>query len=197
MPDEFLEAVAHHLPPEQPVGPKGGRPRVGHRVVIRVLWFVLTAGSERGTRPSSASAPCIMTPCEKNLGFVRVGRRVAAWLECAAAKRFRRGIGGVLAQMGQFLFLRAGRGIAGESDGEIELEVQAFLAARGYNLAKLGQDIYLTTTVGKAIRDKGPTYYISILIRSMNRFSRTIRIAASFPTRSAPSTTHGFRPMSC
>src|SRR5690348_1508831 len=45
MPDEFFEAVAHHLPPEQPVGPKGGRPRVGHRVVIRVIWFVLTTGS--------------------------------------------------------------------------------------------------------------------------------------------------------
>jgi transposase len=45
MPDEFYEVVAHHLPPEQPVGPEGGRPRVGHRVVMRVLWFVLAAGS--------------------------------------------------------------------------------------------------------------------------------------------------------
>src|SRR3954470_2420830 len=45
MPDEFFETVAHHLPPEQPVGPKGGRPRVGHRVVIRVIWFVLTTGA--------------------------------------------------------------------------------------------------------------------------------------------------------
>ena len=45
MPDEFFETVAHHLPPEQPVGPTGGRPRVGHRVVIRVLWFVLTTGA--------------------------------------------------------------------------------------------------------------------------------------------------------
>ena len=34
MPEEFFEAV--HLPPEQPAGPKGGRPRIGHRVVIRV-----------------------------------------------------------------------------------------------------------------------------------------------------------------
>src|SRR4051794_9976057 len=32
MPDEFFEAVAHRLPPEQPVGPKGGRPRIAHRV---------------------------------------------------------------------------------------------------------------------------------------------------------------------
>ena len=45
MPDECFETVAHHLPPEQPVGPKGGRPRVGHRVVIRVIWFVLATGA--------------------------------------------------------------------------------------------------------------------------------------------------------
>jgi transposase len=45
MPDEFFETVARHLPPEQPVGPKGGRPRVGHRVVIRVIWFVPTTGA--------------------------------------------------------------------------------------------------------------------------------------------------------
>ena len=44
MPEEFFDAVAHHLPPEQPVGPKGGRPRVGHRTVIRVIWFVLATG---------------------------------------------------------------------------------------------------------------------------------------------------------
>ncbi len=45
MPDEFFDAVAHHLPPEKPVGPKGGRPRVGHRTALRVIWFVLTAGT--------------------------------------------------------------------------------------------------------------------------------------------------------
>ncbi len=45
MPDEFYEVVAHHLPPEQPVGPRGGRPRVPHRVVLRVIWFVLAAGT--------------------------------------------------------------------------------------------------------------------------------------------------------
>jgi transposase len=43
-PDECFETVSHHLPPEQPVGPKGGRPRVGHRVVIRVIWLVLATG---------------------------------------------------------------------------------------------------------------------------------------------------------
>ena len=45
MPDEFFAAVAHHPPPEPPVGPQGGRPRVGHRVVVRVIWFILTAGA--------------------------------------------------------------------------------------------------------------------------------------------------------
>ena len=44
MPDKFFDALAHHLPPEQPVGPRGGRPRVGHRAVVRVIWFVLTSG---------------------------------------------------------------------------------------------------------------------------------------------------------
>src|ERR1700722_732634 len=44
MPDEFFDAVAHHLPVEQAVGPKGGRPRVAHRTALRVIWFVLTAG---------------------------------------------------------------------------------------------------------------------------------------------------------
>ncbi len=45
MPEEFFDTVAHHLPPEQPVGPKGGRPRVDHRTVIRVIWFVLATGA--------------------------------------------------------------------------------------------------------------------------------------------------------
>src|SRR3954447_15198278 len=45
MPEEFFELVSHHLPPEQPVGPKGGRPRVGNRVTVRVIWFVLATGN--------------------------------------------------------------------------------------------------------------------------------------------------------
>src|SRR4051794_9387392 len=44
MPDAFYDLVSHHLPPEQPVGPKGGRPRVGHRVVLKIIWYVLAAG---------------------------------------------------------------------------------------------------------------------------------------------------------
>ena len=44
MPEEFFTIAVHHLPPEQPVSPKGGRPAVGHRVVLNVLWFVLVTG---------------------------------------------------------------------------------------------------------------------------------------------------------
>jgi transposase len=44
MPDEFYDLVSHHLPPEQPVGPQGGRPTIPHRVVLKVLWFVLASG---------------------------------------------------------------------------------------------------------------------------------------------------------
>jgi transposase len=45
MPDEFFDTVAHHLPPEKPVGTQGGRPRVDHRTAVRVIWFVLTTGA--------------------------------------------------------------------------------------------------------------------------------------------------------
>ena len=44
LPAEFYDLVAHHLPPEPSVGPTGGRPRIGHRIALRVIWFVLTAG---------------------------------------------------------------------------------------------------------------------------------------------------------
>jgi transposase len=45
LPDEFYDLAAHHLPPEQPVGPRGGRPRITHRVAARVIWFVRTPGT--------------------------------------------------------------------------------------------------------------------------------------------------------
>jgi hypothetical protein len=44
MPDEFMEELEAHLPPEQPVRPKGGRPPVAHTVVMRAIWFVLCSG---------------------------------------------------------------------------------------------------------------------------------------------------------
>lgn len=44
LPDDVYDLVSHHLPPEQPVGPKGGRPRIGHRVALKVICFVLVSG---------------------------------------------------------------------------------------------------------------------------------------------------------
>src|SRR3954447_23899800 len=44
MPDDFDDLVSHHLPPDQPAGPKGGRPRTPNRAVLNVLWFVLASG---------------------------------------------------------------------------------------------------------------------------------------------------------
>jgi len=44
LPWEFFEQVEPHLPPEQPVGPRGGRPRVPHYTVLKVIWHVLVTG---------------------------------------------------------------------------------------------------------------------------------------------------------
>jgi transposase len=44
MPAGFYKLAAHHLPPELPVGPGGGRPPASNRIVLRVLWFVLATG---------------------------------------------------------------------------------------------------------------------------------------------------------
>ncbi len=44
MPDAFFELATHHLPPDHPVGTAGGRPRIDHRVVLNILWFVLATG---------------------------------------------------------------------------------------------------------------------------------------------------------
>src|SRR3954465_13739757 len=52
MPDAFFALVAHHLPPEPPpVGPRGGRPWIGHRVALRAIWFVLATGCPWGDVP--------------------------------------------------------------------------------------------------------------------------------------------------
>jgi len=44
MPEEFFKHLDSQLPPEKPVGPRGGRPRIDHRTVMKVIWFVLTTG---------------------------------------------------------------------------------------------------------------------------------------------------------
>lgn len=44
MPEQFFDVVAHHLPPDEPVGVNGGRPPIPNSVVLKVLWYVLTTG---------------------------------------------------------------------------------------------------------------------------------------------------------
>lgn len=44
MPDEFMEVLEPLIPPDEPVGPSGGRPRVLNRIVLPVIWYVLTSG---------------------------------------------------------------------------------------------------------------------------------------------------------
>ena len=45
MPDDFFDTLVHHLTSEQPVGSLSGRLRIGHRRVIRLIWFVLITGN--------------------------------------------------------------------------------------------------------------------------------------------------------
>lgn len=43
-PEELYQLALPLLPPEEPPGPQGGRNRVSHRVVLRVIWYVLVTG---------------------------------------------------------------------------------------------------------------------------------------------------------
>ncbi len=45
MPEKFYELACPMLPPEKEVGLEGGRPPKAHRTVLKVIWFVLLAGS--------------------------------------------------------------------------------------------------------------------------------------------------------
>jgi transposase len=44
MPVEFMDVLQPLLPPDMPVGPKGGRPPVRNGVVLPVIWYVLSTG---------------------------------------------------------------------------------------------------------------------------------------------------------
>ena len=44
MPVEFMDILQPLLPPDTPVGPKGGRPPVRNGVVLPVIWYVLSTG---------------------------------------------------------------------------------------------------------------------------------------------------------
>jgi transposase len=90
MPPEFFDTVAHHLPPEQPVGPKGGRPRVGHFSVIRVLWFVLTTGARWED-----------VPPELGCSGRTAHRRLRAWEEAGIWDRLKADLLGLLKRVGK------------------------------------------------------------------------------------------------
>jgi transposase len=44
MPEQFMKELEAHLPPEQPVGIRGGRPTIAHAIVMKAIWFVLCTG---------------------------------------------------------------------------------------------------------------------------------------------------------
>jgi transposase len=44
MPEQCYELARPMLPPEKGIGPQGGRPRITHRTVLKVIWFVLVTG---------------------------------------------------------------------------------------------------------------------------------------------------------
>jgi transposase len=45
MPDAFFNLVRPLLPPEKPIGSRGGRPPIPHPVALKVIWFVLVSGT--------------------------------------------------------------------------------------------------------------------------------------------------------
>ena len=45
MPEEFYQDLEPHLPPEKTIGALGGRPAISHKVVMKVIWFVLVTGN--------------------------------------------------------------------------------------------------------------------------------------------------------
>ena len=90
MPDEFFALVAHHLPPEQPVGPKGGRPRVDHRTAVRVIWFVLTTGARWED-----------VPAELGCSGRTAHRRLRAWEEAGVWDRLHADLLGLLKRAGK------------------------------------------------------------------------------------------------
>jgi transposase len=85
MPDAFYELVSHHLPPEQPVGPQGGRPSIGHRIVMKIIWFVLATGSRWED-----------VPTEMGCSGRTAHRRLRAWEELGIWDRLHADLLGLL-----------------------------------------------------------------------------------------------------
>jgi hypothetical protein len=75
MPDEFFETVAHHLPPEQPIGPKGGRPPAAHRGVVsrggepgQATIAMACQGTPGGGGPQNRRTSTAVKQCETDRG---------------------------------------------------------------------------------------------------------------------------------
>src|ERR687898_3623056 len=90
MPAEFFDIVSHHLPPEQPVGSRGGRPRVAHRVVMRVIWFVPATGNRWAD-----------VPAEMGCSGRTAHRRLRAWEEAGIWDRLHADLLRLLRQAGK------------------------------------------------------------------------------------------------
>ena len=44
MPEKFYELARRMLPPVKEIGPQGGQPPAAHRIVLKVIWFVIVTG---------------------------------------------------------------------------------------------------------------------------------------------------------
>src|SRR4051794_22595040 len=91
MPDAFFDLVGHHLPPEPPpVGPRGGRPWIGHRVALRAIWFVLATGCRWED-----------VPHELGCSGRTAQRRLRAWEELGVWDRLHADLLGLLKRAGK------------------------------------------------------------------------------------------------
>jgi len=52
LPPELYEELEPLLPEETPIGPQGGRPRIPHWIVVKVIWYVLVTGCRWEDVPS-------------------------------------------------------------------------------------------------------------------------------------------------
>jgi transposase len=90
MPDDFYDLVVHHLPPEQPAGLQGGRPRTAHRIVLRVIWFVPATGDRWED-----------VPPELGCSGRTAHRRLRVWEEAGIWDRLHAGLLRLLRQAGK------------------------------------------------------------------------------------------------
>jgi hypothetical protein len=57
MPEKFYEVARPMLPLEKEPSPAGGRPPTTHRIVLRVIWFVLVTCTFRDLKSSMRPGP--------------------------------------------------------------------------------------------------------------------------------------------